>query len=63
MGMIEFEDHSEENQRALLAYLKAQKPDRAVSVRPRRPVPLSLIARVAKSFRLAWAAVSPRFGR
>jgi hypothetical protein len=34
MAMIEFEDHSEENQRALLAYLAGEKPKGWATVRP-----------------------------
>lgn len=60
MAMIEFEDHSEENQEALLAYLNAQECDTS---RPSKLILLGLIDRLARSLRLAWAAVSPRSGR
>ncbi len=60
MAMIEFEDHSEENQEALLAYLNAQGHNDA---HPRKLIFWELIDRLARSLRLAWAAVSPRSGR
>ena len=58
--MIEFEDHCEENQAALLAYLEAHDHLRTEPARPRKA---ALFARLYECLRLAWAAVSPRCGQ
>lgn len=53
MGMIEFEDHSEENQRDLLAYLDGQLPDRMTPVRA-RSTGTGMLARLFRQLRLTF---------
>jgi hypothetical protein len=52
MGMIEFEDHSEENQKALLAYLDAQESNNADA-----PPGTGLVGGFCRRIRLAWTSL------
>jgi hypothetical protein len=56
MGMIEFEDHSEENQRALLAYLDRLPP---INVAPTSPQSRGarLLTRLYRQIRLTLISV------
>ena len=60
--MIEFEDHCEENQKALLAYLEAKESDGARSARHSTLANLWTSSRHCRYLKLAWAAVCPRSG-